>query len=225
MLYHQGWAAAGRDQPAHRPGHGSRLPIYRYREPRLRPGQGRGSRNPRPRTARQALPACGSRDPDRTVPGSADSDVRQPGPVGGRRRPRLHLPVGAGALAGSATEDRDHRGDRASCGGGGDRTTLAWASGPAAARCAPHPPADGCRGELPARPTPIPRGCRTRPARAAPRRPHLGHKTGCGNREWARGPGGRGPFAATRQPRELADARGAVIAASLACTCPNAIIN
>jgi hypothetical protein len=39
------------------------------------------------------------------------------------------------------------------------------------------------------------------------------------------GPGGRGPFAATRQPWELADARGAVIAASLACTWSNATMN
>jgi hypothetical protein len=39
------------------------------------------------------------------------------------------------------------------------------------------------------------------------------------------GPGGRRPFAAARQPLGVADATGAVIAASLACTWPNATMN
>jgi hypothetical protein len=66
------------------------------------------------------------------------------------------------------------------------RTTLAWVSGSAAARCGPHSPADGCWGELPARPVTIPGQRRIRPARAASRQPHLGHGTGSGNRSRVR---------------------------------------
>jgi hypothetical protein len=186
VLCHAGWAAAGRDQPARHPRQGTRLPGDRHRGPQLRRRQSRRPRDPRAWPAREAVPAYGGGYPHSPVPGSAGADVRQPGLVGGGGRPRLHLQVGPPALACSAPDqDTGHHRDGASCGGGGDRTTLAWVSGPATARCAPHPSADGCRGATgqaghdPGRvqdPT-RPRGAR---------QPHLGCKTGRGNRQRAR---------------------------------------
>jgi hypothetical protein len=98
-----------------------------------------------PREAWQAFPPHRGRHADPAVPRPPGRHGGQRRPVGGGGRPGLDLRVGPATLAGPAQpiyEAGDHR-HPASCGGGGDRTTRPWAWRPAAAWCAPTPPADG----------------------------------------------------------------------------------
>jgi hypothetical protein len=80
-----------------------------------------------------ALQGTGGRHPDGTLPGPPGADGGQPRDLRDRRRPRLHLPMGSGALAGRGSISFS-RGRRAPLRRPGHRTTWARAASTATGR-------------------------------------------------------------------------------------------